>query len=176
MEKHMSFVYHRVPSQLRGTVLYPLNKLKGIWPDLYKQEVDKYDGRTQLLTWSIEPLGCLWNDVLFFSPVRPQDIRRAMNEAGVKFHTMRFYQIPAARLDPQITTIRHYRWSRNEKPRYDAYDPCHLEPYARLSDATAQDYRDQLSRFQTHVFVFAHVPHILYKGTLDVSGLPIVEV
>jgi len=171
----MNFVYHRVPSQLEGNTLYPLNRLKDLYPKLYEQQAAKYAGREEIPGWHIEPLDCLWNDVLFLSPVEPHSIRQAMIEACYDFPPMRFFKIPACMLDPAQTVIRHYRRRRIDPPRYDAYDPCTIDRYAPLSPETVENYRSVLARGE-RPFVFLHVPHILYKGTLGVAGLAILEV
>lgn len=63
--KEMSdgFVYHRVPENLRGTVLYPLNMLKDVFPDIYTETVRKYEGREHVLETRIPP-------PLNFNPIR----------------------------------------------------------------------------------------------------------
>ena len=64
-----SAIYHLVPRELRGTLLYPLNQLKSVFPDLAAQHFTKYYDRADLPSTPIPPLQCLWNDVLMFSPV-----------------------------------------------------------------------------------------------------------
>ncbi|MBK8551651.1 MAG: hypothetical protein IPL53_11555 [Ignavibacteria bacterium] len=70
----MNYLYHRVPKNLRGNVLYPLNTLKEIHPDLYEQQASKYAGREHITCQIIPILNCLWNDVLHFSAVNPEEI------------------------------------------------------------------------------------------------------
>ena len=41
----MNYIYHRVPKEMRGEVLFPLNTLKETEPDLYEKESAKYVGR-----------------------------------------------------------------------------------------------------------------------------------
>src|SRR3954469_11560600 len=64
-------LYHRRPADLRGTILYPLNQLAGVAPDLYQQQRAKYHGREALMEQRVPQLDCLWNDVLHLSPVHP---------------------------------------------------------------------------------------------------------
>lgn len=63
------YVYHFKRKNMVGSKLIPLNKLKNIYPDIYKEHVKKYVGREKLLTKNIPLLDCLWNDVLHLSPI-----------------------------------------------------------------------------------------------------------
>ena len=38
----MEFLYHRVPVNMEGSILYPLNQLKNLHPDIYVEHVKKY--------------------------------------------------------------------------------------------------------------------------------------
>ncbi len=74
------FVYHRVPDSLAGEFLCPLNMLRDTQPELYAQHIRKYEGREFVLSQTVPNLGCLWNDVLHFSPVHPKLIVEAMSK------------------------------------------------------------------------------------------------
>ena len=43
----MVYLYHRVPENLIGETLYPLNELKTLYPDVYAEHVKKYEGREE---------------------------------------------------------------------------------------------------------------------------------
>ena len=43
------YVYHRVPENLQGTTLYPLNELRAIHPSNYELEKEKYKGREDIM-------------------------------------------------------------------------------------------------------------------------------
>jgi len=58
------FLYHLVPKNIRGDILYPLNILKSIYPDIYQYQVNKYFGREYIIEQRIPLFNCLWNDVL----------------------------------------------------------------------------------------------------------------
>ena len=65
----MEYVYHMVPEELKGEYLIPLNELKRVYPNLYREYIQKYKDHTQrenLLTRKIPKLECLWNDVVHF--------------------------------------------------------------------------------------------------------------
>ena len=71
----MIYLYHSVPKNLEGSILYPLNTLKGKHPDIYEQQVSKYVGREHIKEQRIPILDCLWNDVLHFSAVNPKEVK-----------------------------------------------------------------------------------------------------
>jgi hypothetical protein len=97
-------VYHWRRPDLRGTVLYPLNLLASVHPDLYDTEVKKYVGREDLLTFRVPYLDVLWNDVLHTSTVHPSTIRLALEECGFGPEDLRpgfgrFFRIPIEHLE-----------------------------------------------------------------------------
>lgn len=75
-------IYHMVPQNLTGEVLYPLNVLRTHLPEIYDAQVKKYSGREGVMAHKVPILECLWNDVLHFSPVHPSKIRDAIADAG----------------------------------------------------------------------------------------------
>lgn len=60
-------VYHLVPKNFVGNVLFSLNRLKDTLPETYATQVGKYAGREKILERRIPKLDCLWNDVLHCS-------------------------------------------------------------------------------------------------------------
>jgi hypothetical protein len=194
------YVYHRVPPDLRGTVLYPLNRLKERFPDLYETLQQNYATRRDIAALRIPPLdNCLWNDVLFFSPIHPARFQSALAEAG---HTLpspwrRYYQINARLLNSASTVL--YRSSETywaghfdvEKASVQIgldcapFDPELLDELGEVPQATRDHYASvtaeaaaQAGQAGTFPVLFLHTPHILYKGQLDttIEGVSIVEV
>ncbi len=162
-------IYHWVPRNLEGSVLYPLNRLKETHPHLYEQHVLKYETRPQLPRLRIPPLDCLWNDVLFLSPVHPRLIGDALTDTGFSVDaTFRFFEIEARVLDPRITTVF------TEPDRYDAYELRTLGAYASLPASTVAYYKAAHAA-KSDLHVFNHIPHILYKGWIDIEKAPIIE-
>jgi hypothetical protein len=194
------YVYHRVPPDLRGRVLYPLNELKGRFPDLYERLQENYATRGDIAALRIPPLGnCLWNDVLHLSPIHPARIQSALAEAGHDLPApwRRFFQIDARLLDQASTVVygpREAYWSGHfdiEKASAEVgldcvpFSPELLRGLGEVPEATRDYYAHVTaeaaagaSRAGSFPAIFLHTPHVLYKGQLDTTldGVSIVEI
>jgi len=173
------FIYHRVVENMQGTVLYPLNRLKDVFPEAYKTHVQKYDGREHLLETKIPILDCLWNDVLHFTAVSPDILFRNITDAGFDPNIVwkRWYKIPVSMLDPNNTTVCLYRRDISLVPdsrSFSSFDPMKIMEYSTVPSETLKYYREQFKLGKRPLF-FHRVPHILYKGTVDTTRLDIVE-
>ena len=193
------YVYHRVPPKLRGTILYPMNRLAEVQPDLYEELQQNYATRRDIAALRIPPLdNCLWNDVLFFSPIHPARFQAALADAG---HVLpspwrRHYEIDARLLNPASTVL--YRSSETywaghfdvEKASLQIgrdcvpFDPGLLDGLGEVPQATRDYYADvaaeaaaQAAQTGSFPAIFLHTPHVLYKGQLDTTlkGITIVE-
>lgn len=170
-----TYLYHRVPDNMQGNILFPLNTLKEIHPDIYEKQAGKYDGREQVMNQQIPILDCLWNDVLHFSAVHPSLIREALIAAGrTNPIRMEVFEIDPHMLDPENTIVYLYQHTNPEdkfKPENLAkYNPEYLEKYSILPEETKEYYKEMVSQ-DKHPLLFHRVPHILYKGNLDISTL-----
>jgi len=166
-------VYHRFRETKRDGILYPLSQLKEKHPDLWVSHVRKYYDRPWLSERKIELLGCGWHDVIFFSPVSPLKIMEALRSAGLNPDPMQFIKIPAWMLSRERTVIMT-KPSRTGEVEYVAYDPTALSDHADISDVTLCYYR-QCAEFRQRPLLFHGIAHVLYRGSLNVTGLPTVE-
>jgi len=172
-------LYHRVSPEFEGTTLYPLNQLKEVKPHLYDAVVSKYltEDRKHILDCHVPPLDCAWNDVLHFSLVHPSVIRRAFNRLGkdIEFDS---FELDTSMLDHENTAIYHFAHMSRSK----MYSPGNFVPYSdslvpQLDDlpAVTLDYYESKFEQDKDPLLYAGVPHILYKGTVDVGSLAIVH-
>lgn len=174
----MAYIYHLVPKNMRGTVLYPLNQLKGIHPDVYASEVKKYEGREQVMSNNVAILNCAWNDMLHFSAVHPKEIARALGDLGVD-RSFECYEIDANTLDSENTVV--YLNSPREKgtkiPESDfvPFNPTDVGRFASLPKETIEYYREVISKGKRPL-LYHLIPHVLYKGPIDISGSKIIKV
>jgi hypothetical protein len=172
-EKEKGFAYHLVPPNLCGVVLYPLNRLKVIYPDIAATHLTKYQGRLQLLEKPIPPLDCLWNDVLMLSPVHPAALKAAMEEAGHVRPARQWFAIDGALFRRDNTAI-YLPSTRSSEERIIPFEPHCLAQYTQVPEAQKQFYR-QVEPGKPFL-LFGGIPHILYKGSIDVADVQVIEV
>ena len=177
VSKH--YLYHMVPSDMQGDTLHPLTELAEKHPDLYIKYAAKYRGREHVTQKMIATLDAGWNDVLHLSPIPPAELKKALVEAGMAPEEMRFYQIDPELLDPEKTTI--YLYHADSKGRvvsdqqFTKFEPTQLAQHAAIPDLTKARYREDIAHGHRPL-LFVGIPHVLHKGSIDVSNLPVIIV
>ncbi|MBP6883911.1 MAG: hypothetical protein KBC06_01615 [Candidatus Pacebacteria bacterium] len=175
----MNYIYHMVPKDMEGDTLYPLNTLKDTNPDLYIKKAAKYEGRMHVMENYIPSLKCMWNDVLHFSPVAPADIKRALIEAGMSERKMRFFQIDPNLLDLKLATLYlNNQETMGHNMTLENFTQLKIEElnkYTEIPQETKDYYFKKFNKGETPL-AFVKIPHVLYKGSINVSNSPIIEV
>ena len=180
----MTYLYHRVPPDMIGTTLYPLNQMKDMpeFSQAYESHKSKYDSnprgssRIWLMDQKIHPLKCLWNDVLFFSPVHPEDIAHAIKESGCNHHESEWFVIHPYDLPREQTTMAFFAFGQSVrmKENYLPFNPLLLPAHSTIPDETISYYQDISKNpdpSKRNPLYFVGITHILYKGTLETEGL-----
>lgn len=181
----MEFLYHMVPKKMIGDELLPLNYIKGLDDELYKQYSEKYRNspeRESLLQRKIPKLDCLWNDVIFLLPLHPNYIFEALSELGVSIKKdLLFYEIPIERLHDNLNAIYYYRKSNYKGPSSDIPEDeveiIQMDSFPILN-ALPEDtltYFTEESKKGINFGMFAHIPHILSLGKINISGVDCVN-
>lgn len=171
----MQYLYHAVPSDLKNNKLYPLNTLKDKYPDLYSLKKAKYKGREEVTQQSIPLIDCLWNDVIFLTAVHPQIILDAYRRAGGKVdHPLQYFQIDVDSLQKENIVVAKYLGQDYEKT-YELYNSDNAKEYSTIPDRTIDYFISEFAKGNLPLF-YAYIPHILYKGVIDTTNLPIVKV
>ena len=167
-------LYHLAPSDLCGERLHPLNDLRHLHPDIYAAEVRKYSGREHVLERRIPLLGdCQWVDVIFLTPVSPTQQRELYRQAELPpAPSFRSFVIDVDVLDP--SRLAAMVW-RNEGWKFVPFDAGLLvvEPEQLLP---ALEYYRNCREEGTRPLRFQRLPHILYRGSIDVSTAPFADV
>lgn len=169
------FLYHIVRKDLFGKTLYPLNQLKNVNPDLYIEHNSKYANRKHITELYIPQLQCYWGDVIHLSAVHPNTVIQKLHEAGsTKQYSYPYFEIDPHQLDPSSTVVypNNPRENPNQLTEKDfvPYDPEDIRKWAYIPEETFEYYKSQIMANKDPL-LFLFVPHILYKGTIDVSGL-----
>nr|MBP9719177.1 hypothetical protein [Candidatus Levybacteria bacterium] len=90
----------------------------------------------------------------------------------------RWYKIPISLLDLKNTTVCLYRRDIGPIPfakDFSDFDPEKMDTYKTVPPETIEYYKEQFSA-DKRPLMFHLVPHILYKGTIDIAGLEIIEI
>ena len=179
----MSYIYHRVPNNQESDVLYPLNLLEDIYPDIYRREFSKYTGREHIPKQRI-PLfeNALWNDVIFLIATNPNDIYEARRQAGwPDLKPQRYYKIDPRELDQSKLGVFLFNptadptnYTINDFRPYN-YDELHR--YAKVPESTKEYFKQEYEAGSSHIkLFFRYIPHILYHGEINVSNTEIITV
>ena len=165
-------LYHLIHRPFVGTTLFPLNRLREREPALYEGQREKYKGREHLLGRKLSSLDCFWNDVLHWSAVPPTVLYAALEEAGYPQSRRRspyFFVIEPDNLEPEKTIFFHPNTEQEE-----SYDSHKVPQYSELPDSMRTYFQTELAQ-NRRPFLWNHITHILYKGIIDVTNLPIVD-
>ncbi len=169
-----------VPKNMQGSILYPLNMLAQKMPEIYAQNISKYIGREHITKQRIPILNCLWNDVLHLSPVHPKDIKNALLEIGYKAEfTINSYEITPEDLIKENTIVYLNLESENkDKMRtenFTSYNSDVINKYNLIPQST-KDYFKKIINAGGRPLIYHNVPHVFYKGLLDISKAKIISV
>lgn len=176
----MFYLYHKVPENgVRGNVLYPLSTLKVLFPDIYKAEVAKYKGREEDMQKFIPVLNCMWNDVLHLSPISPAEICKALIAAGRKDQfSFTCFKIGAEKINASNAVIYLFSHPSNgviDNKEIVPYQIDQLDEYKNITDLARDHYLQRLS-VQKRVLLHYGLPHVLYKGNIDITSTAVETV
>ena len=170
----MQYLYHIVRDDVLGGTLYPLNVLKDKYPGQYKKHIKKYEGRERLLNYKVPILNCLWNDVIHLTAVYQSDINKALTEAGAEAISSGFYQIDPTTLLVEKTIVFLYKdMSPGANREFIKFNINEIEKYSKMRYETKQYYIEAV-KVNKRPLLFHGLPHILYKGSINIKGLPII--
>lgn len=168
-EEPVEYLYHQVPTKLKGNTLYPLNELKTMYPDIYQAEVAKYQGREQLMEEQI-PLGdAQWNDVIHLTAVHPAKVKEALVEAGMTdLPEMEWYQIPISLLQVDNSIIWSGHFEDEPNDQFRQFNEEALQQAAKIPVETQEYYQEEISQGHRPL-MFKYIPHIFYKGSIPLE-------
>jgi len=172
----MEYLYHRVPKNMSGTILYPLNALKDMQPDIYTEQSKKYIGRERILGAKIPPLDCLWNDVLHFTAVEPETMRKNLENAGFVFEPSSYFKVPVEMvLGENSVAFTNPEGKPTLVPllNYETFDINRMSIYKEIPAATLEYYKERKLAGEKPM-IYQFVPHILYKGSIDTEDLEVI--
>jgi hypothetical protein len=190
----VSVVYHAVPRDMVGDVLYPLNRLSEVDPRLYEFQRAKYGGRESVLEYPVPGTDLRWADTVQCAALHPYHLFKARRELGLpaprkpappSWLTGLVYEIPVERLAPSPVVWYSGRtlWINGAPDEdvpllppadeFEPFDPARYEPL----DAPTPAHLDYLKRMEDRgkpPLMFVHIPHVLVAGPVDVAGVRVV--
>jgi hypothetical protein len=189
----VTFLYHAVPAEMVGKVLYPLHLLAEIAPVAYDRQRKKYTGREAVLEAPISSSGMRFNDTIHCAPIHPHhlyEVRRRLNllpsTGGTHRGERLFFRIPVERIRahasfwyPWITPwINGYpEEAVAAKPPLEEFEPFDPTRYRELTVLPQAHfaYLSQMKRKHRPPLMFVHIPHVLVAGPIDTDGLPTIS-
>ena len=136
--------------------------------------------KKHLLKHQIPILGCLWNDVLHFSAVHPGEIKKSLIEAGDKKEfKLRYFQVDPKLLKSESTIVYLYAHAdvrdKLNEVNFVSYAPDEAAKYSSMPQATKDYYKETIEK-GGRPLLYHRIPHILYKGNLDITDLPVISI
>ncbi len=94
------FVYHVVPADMQGDVLYPLSVIKSKFPHLAQKFAEKYSWRQDIMKRELPILNRFWNEVIHLSTIDPRKTMHELSKLrGVLGKTIQCVAIPIENLN-----------------------------------------------------------------------------
>lgn len=179
----MFAIYHACPVEMQGDMLYPLNELKELYPELYQREIAKYwdhSSRYDLPQLFVPKLNCERSDVVFCSPIHPYLIYKELQARGFTLSPDKiFFQIPVETVCDLPAVI--YQDS-------DAHGVAETLPEEAVAWLAPESYReleqvpeetlawyDHLKSVGRNGAYFVGVPHVMVKGPISIRDARIVR-
>jgi hypothetical protein len=166
----MNFIYHGVPEPMAGNQLIPLNQIRSILPNVLEKNLEKYKGREEILERKIPLLECLWNDVVQFLPLHPHKVFEAQKELRLisSLPPYKFYEIDLSNLDPTKTVVFFKTAPGEENVKVKWLSEVNLKSLQEIPKATRRYYESLIGTGELP-FNYQFIPHLLYRGMVDIS-------
>lgn len=172
----MNYLYHGVPEDMKGHSLIPLNDMLVLDSALQTKYLEKYKGREKILEGKIPLLDCLWNDVVQLLPLHPKKLFELQQTLGIikEIPNYRYFQIDVRLLDPRKTVVYFKTAPGEQNVAVKWLRDINIENLQDIPAATINYYKSMVETGEP-VFNYQFVPHIIYKGTIDVSQAEIIN-
>jgi hypothetical protein len=169
------YLYHAAPESMYGNELLPLNQMPNSMAEIKKLHLKKYKGREEILERRIPFLDCLWNDVIQFLPFHPSKVFQLQKDLGLisEIYPFKFYEIDLESFDPSKTVVFFKTAVGEENTEVKWLDDVNFSAIQDVPKATIEYYKTLVCTGELP-FNYQFVPHVLYKGILDVSGAKII--
>lgn len=172
----VQYFYHGIPEDMQGSELIPLNQMLEVDADLRAKYLEKYKGREEILARKIPLLDCLWNDVVQLVPFHPRKLFELQKELSLirDIPDYTYYKISTNLLDPSRTVVYFKTAPGEEHVTVKWLKDVNLEEIQDIPEATRKYYETMVGTHEP-VFNYQFVPHVAYRGTVDISTAQMVS-
>lgn len=182
----MSYIYHIVPNKLVGETLIPLKELETELPDLFAQEIRKYDDHPQrklLPKRVLKKINCPQEEVLHFSPIHPNLMFEGLKSVFPDWdYSSKFFEIPIERVRGIPTILfdmnRTGTYIFGEDEPEEMFEWVTPESYKILNaipPEAIEFYSQWKSRGERGAPAMARIPHVMVRGRVSISGCRIID-
>ena len=190
MASQRQYVYHQLAPDFRGTILYPLNHLATVYPDIHGREAPKYAGREAVMSYRVPYLDAPWADTVNLSTLDPRLLVAARERLGIASSQLlqrRLLPIPIEHLAGH-RLVRYSgatRWINSSpgedvpaEPPAHEFEPTDPQTYRETIDVPAAhlEYLTECQAAGKRALGFVHVPHVLALGPIDISPLSPIDI
>lgn len=175
----VQYVYAIRREGFKGDTLLPLNRMKEMegFQDIYAKQIEKYKGREHVMEIVIPVLNCLWNDVVFFSPVHPNLIYQELKKNGYDVPERDFFQIPIEVLLGKRTTCWLFERKLNDERESETLLASEFkevgsdyEELYTLPEETISYFKElKASKPDEHPLLFMYIPHVMCQDPISVA-------
>lgn len=161
---------------MKGSELIPLNIMLEVDAELRAKYLEKYKGREEILERKIPLLDCLWNEVVQLLPLHPKQLFTLQQQLGIvaEIPDYKYFQIDVSKLDPAKTVVYFKTAPGEENVTVKWLSEVNLDDLQSIPPATENYYKGMVGTGEP-VFNYQFVPHVVYGGTIDVSGAEIIS-
>ena len=179
--KKVQYVYTIYRKDFVGNILFPLNEMKEKegYTHVFARENKKYEGREKLKELVIPTLQCLWNDVVFLSPLHPNAIYKELVKIGYQVSEINFLKIPVDILknkrvtcfyipsEPLLPSLDH-TFSEEQFTRFDCAHYSELKELPKRTSDYFHNVFDSTCPAKLPLR-FHHIPHVLCQDSINIS-------
>jgi hypothetical protein len=117
----------------------------------------------------------LWNDVVQFLPTHPRKVFELQRDLGLipKVPPYKFYEINTDSLDPDKLVIFFKTAPGEENTEVRWLHDVDLSSLQTVQKATLEYYKSLIGTGELP-FNYQFIPHVLYKGTVDITNVNII--
>lgn len=145
-------------------------------PELHSKYLEKYRGREEILERRIPLLDCLWNDVVQMLPLPPQKLFELQKQLGLidAIPDYGYFQIDPSSLNKGNAVVYFKTAPGEENVSVKWLRDVDLDDLQEIPAATRRYYESMVGTGEP-VFNYQFVPHIIYKGSVDISQSRVIS-